>query len=911
MAKRTVREKGVSKRSKDRDRSHIRFNLRNAFVSKGENKEALYTRQVEDERDPFHNLYDRNQLIVPPYDFERLFRIYEESDVLQSCVEAMRNNIDGFGYQLQFLGDDRKDKNTPSAVLEKETASNFFDQVNENQSFTTIRKLRREDIEVLGNGAFEVIRNKLNRVQMLYYMPFKKLRLTFMDKTPINIPVKFKRDGKEIEITVKRYFRKYAQVAASGIKLRWFKEFGDPRPMSAVTGEFMDTPRIKASEIMHYKLSFGGMPYGMPRWIGAILDAMGRRSAGFVNYDLFESQGIPPMAILVSGGVLTDESLDELGDIVRSLRGIGKWNKMMLLESNVESVGLEDKGSAKIELKNLSEYRKEDQMFNQYLEATEKHIRHRFRLPPLYVGAAETFCVSADTETLTEHGWKFYDEVSSKERIATINPITKSLEFHIPEGLYIFPFDGDLLHFENRGVDSLVTPEHDMWASWYNSKDSSARTFKKIKAQNMKNSKSSRHIFQQASEKVPEFVFSSSDKIFEVPFSILTRWVGQVIGDGTVDFDGNRIRFTIKKERKKIAFLFSTKKVAHYLRIPVIENLSNSRPGYLHIALKHSELHDWLARTILDSDRTKVLPIFLFSKEMFTGLMESDGHWRNEGSSGTYSTTSKKLADSVQMLAFMLGYRARIVELFDTRTNRKQLYHVQIARTTEHIIMREDIQPVPYKGHVYCFHVENHLFVTRRNGKIAIHGNTHATAKAAQTVAEEQVFIPERMENDEATNLQIVKNELGVEQWKYKSKGPKIVGSTDIPKGVEVFSRSGAFSINHAIDQANAAFGLEMSKYDEPWADYPIPMVTELLKAGRLKGVEEIAEKIQETTSAIGAASRTPTKVTQLKLPGQSTAKKSVFSDEELKMYHSLKSIQATIERNAGYTYDETVNIGL
>lgn len=561
--------------------SHSRVDFLNTVVFKGEIDNALYSRQVEDELDPFHNLYDRNQLIVPPYDFGKLFRIYEESDVLQSCVEAMRNNIDGFGYQLQFLGDDRKDKKLPLAVAEKATVSNFFDQVNEGQSFTTIRKLRREDVEILGNGAFEVIRNRLNRIQMLYYMPFKKLRLTFLDTTPINIPITLLRDGKKVKVVVKRYFRKFAQVGASGKKLRWFKEFGDPRTMSATTGEFTLNPKIKASEIMHHKLSFGGAPYGLPRWIGAILDAMGRRSATYVNYDLFESQGIPPMAVLVSGGVLTDESIEELSDIIRSLRGVGKWNKIMLLESNVESVGLEDKGSAKIELKNLAEYRKEDQMFNQYLEATEKHIRHRFRLPPLYVGAAETF--------------------------------------------------------------------------------------------------------------------------------------------------------------------------------------------------------------------------------------------------------------------------------------------------------------------------------------------THATAKAAQTVAEEQVFIPERMESDEEVNTHIVKNELGIEQWKYKSKGPKIVGSTDIPKGVETFARSGAFSINHAIEQANAAFGLEMSKYEESWADYPIPMITELLKAGRLKNVEEIAEKVQETQTAINTASNTPvkSKVKQLQLPGQTLVKKSAFSDEELSLYHTLKSIQLTIERHSGYTYDDTANTSL
>jgi len=73
------------------------------------------------------------------------------------------------------------------------------------------------------------------------------------------------------------------------------------------------------------------------------------------------------------------------------MRGVEKWNKVLLLESNIETVGLEEKGTARIELKNLSEYRKEDQMFGNYLESTEKNIRHRFRLPPLFTGSAESF----------------------------------------------------------------------------------------------------------------------------------------------------------------------------------------------------------------------------------------------------------------------------------------------------------------------------------------------------------------------------------------------------------------------------------------------------------------------------------------------------------------------------------------
>lgn len=926
----------MAKTSKKTDRLCKRLNLRNALVTKGE-ETALFSRQVDIDRDPFTKLYDSNELIIPPYDFERLYRIYEESDVIQSCVEAMQNNIDGFGYQLQFLGDDRKEKTLPSAVLEKEIVSDFFNQVNEGQSFTTIRKLRREDIEVLGNGAFEVIRNKLGQIQMLYYMPFKYLRMTFVGTEPIDVPTTLRRNGKDIQVVVKKYFRKYAQIDSSGKKLRWFKEFGDPRTLSAVTGKYINNPTIKASEIMHYKLSFGGMPYGMPRWIGAILDAMGRRSASYVNYDLFESQGIPPLAVLVSGGVLTDESLDELSDIVRSLRGAGKWNKIMLLESNIESVGLEDKGSAKIELKNLSEYRKEDQMFNQYLESTEKHVRHRFRLPPLYIGAAE--CYSEDTETLTENGWRYYWEVKKGEKIGTINPITFELEYHVPtSNARVYDVNGPMNHFKNKVVDSLVTPNHDMWVAkrrhntqWY--KEKANKIFKT-------DNPYYRVLFQVSSSYYNE----KSIDIFSlpviqkrtgivkytkpIPMDLMLSLIGLYIGDGAYDSrDGSHgINFEVKKERKK--------KIIKYIcsQFQEFEGLSystceKSREGYEKISIYGRGLSDWMRNNCGSICYNKKIPdAFLKlnsrqSRLILEGLIATDGNVRTGRTHETlklpkacrFVTTSIELVHQVQLLAFKCGYRAVISEGHDSRPNRCDVYYVNMKKAIDVQIHNFQHEVIQYKGKVFCFEVPNHLFVTRRNGKIAIHGNsfTHATAKAAQTVAEEQVFIPERMENDEIVNIQILKNELNILQWIFKSKGPKIVGSTDIPKGVETFSRAGAFSINHAIEQANAAFGLEMSKYDELWADYPIPMVTELLKAGRLKETEGIAEKIAATNTAISSASSaaSPVKATQLKLPGQVT--KSVFSDKEIDLYRSLKAIQTTIEQYSGHTYDDTVNTGL
>lgn len=359
--------------------------------------DSLFQRQVPDEGDPFEAYYAKGMLLQPPFMFSSLYRIYEQSDVLQECIEAMIANVDGFGYQMQFTGDDRDLEGDREADSELEKAKNFFDRVNDEQSMMTIRKLMRQDYEVLGNEAFEVIRNNLGEPQMMFHIPFQRLRMTKVDRAPIPMDVLLPRNGKPVKVRMQKYMRRYCQIEITGTKLRWFKQYGDPRVLDATTGEFMkagEKPKMIASEILHFKQPFGDSVYGIPRWIGAIMDILGRRSSQYVNYDLFENQGIPPMAVMVSGGVLTDDSMEDLENMVRSLRGAGKWNKILILESNLESQGLEDKGNAKIELKNLSEYRKEDQMFGNYLSNTEKVIRHRYRFPPMYVGGVETFTLA-------------------------------------------------------------------------------------------------------------------------------------------------------------------------------------------------------------------------------------------------------------------------------------------------------------------------------------------------------------------------------------------------------------------------------------------------------------------------------------------------------------------------------------
>jgi len=114
--------------------------------------EVFVRRQDEMTDDPFRELYTRYGLIMPPYNFARLMEVYVESSILQTCVAAMRDNVHAFGYELQYLGQDQTERDKPAVNARHKQLTNFFDEVNEEESFRDVRMQWCVDFEVLGNG---------------------------------------------------------------------------------------------------------------------------------------------------------------------------------------------------------------------------------------------------------------------------------------------------------------------------------------------------------------------------------------------------------------------------------------------------------------------------------------------------------------------------------------------------------------------------------------------------------------------------------------------------------------------------------------------------------------------------------------------------------------------------------------
>ena len=385
--------------------------LHYALVAKAE-REGLESRQLSEEGTFSSQWMKEQSILKPPYDPVKLYSIVENSSILPQCIDAMALNTDGFGISFFYTGDIKQEK-SPEVLAERKELEDFFSKVNEKESFTTVRKAMRSDLETTGNGYIEIIRTASGEIGLIYQADSRYIRLQKKQKDPQQIKVKMMRGGREVTLTVNKRFRKYVMITSTARNdYRWFREYGDPRRMNATSGLYEGEEGYKpgndATEILHFKI--GNDTYGVPRWSGNVMNAMGLHSADYVNYDLFENQVVPPLAIMVSGGKLTAESVEDVKSILLGKRGIENFNKVLVLEAQSEG-DIGQNTAIKIEIQEISTARKEDSMFTTYVDRGEHRVRGSFRLPPLYLGRADTYSKStADSSKMVAEEQVFVPE---------------------------------------------------------------------------------------------------------------------------------------------------------------------------------------------------------------------------------------------------------------------------------------------------------------------------------------------------------------------------------------------------------------------------------------------------------------------------------------------------------------------
>jgi len=330
-------------------------------------------------------------ILAPPFPPASLQKAVSENNALLPCIDAMETNIDGTGWVIEPVRPEDIDGDEADDPL-KETLEAFFDEPWPGMSFRTMRMKLRRDIEKLGYGYLEVLRNAKGELLFVRHVDGRILRLVKLDD-PVPVRVTVNRLGRVFDATVDMRQRRFAQVIRN--KVVYFKEYGVERDLDKNTGEWAKkgeslSAQKRATELLYFvNKRDDRTAYGVPRWVNQMPSVLGSRKAEESNLKFFDAGGVPPVMVVVSGGVLATKTVDALNDHFNKNQA-DKY-QAIVLEAYSTSGGLDDKSQVKVQVERFGAEQIGDSLFEKYDENSELRVRRAFRLPPIFVGNSSEY----------------------------------------------------------------------------------------------------------------------------------------------------------------------------------------------------------------------------------------------------------------------------------------------------------------------------------------------------------------------------------------------------------------------------------------------------------------------------------------------------------------------------------------
>lgn len=366
-------------------------------------------------------------------------------------------------------------------------------------------------------------------------------------------------------------------------------------------------------------------------------------------------------------------------------------------------------------------------------------------------------CYVEETKFLTDSGWKYYDKITEEDKLATINPITKEIEFqHFFERVKK-EYSGDVYSVENQYTKCKVTPNHRMFVSHLPNRnrygfkyreDLSNWEFKKL--EDLING-----------DKTQYFVLNTvknNRQDYDIDIDYL-RFLGLFVSEGSVS-KGGRCLTISQTSRGKGEVFYVLSQISEKFNIKAsIHQRKNRDIVEVTWYTYNKELRERILKDVYDgeynSEKKKHLPNWItqLSKaqafELLRNMFYGDGTLiKGNENRMVYYTNNEKLALQAQILGLLCEISVNVRRPYtsiSSFTNKElTMYQVyfQFEKKLPKVIdfkryngkisckNRTDrkinigLNPEHYDGHIVCFSVPNENLITQLDGKIAIQGNT-------------------------------------------------------------------------------------------------------------------------------------------------------------------------------------------
>lgn len=359
-------------------------------------------------------------------------------------------------------------------------------------------------------------------------------------------------------------------------------------------------------------------------------------------------------------------------------------------------------------------------------------------------------CYYPDTEFLTRNGFRTYKDINEDTEIAEYDDTSDSIKF-VKAGKVYFNDTKDFVSFKSNHIDLLVTGNHRMYV--YSGNRWGIRLAEEQKKLSRTEFKVSTKLDNGEIKKQADFIefpASTYRDSFKISINDFCQLIGYIITDGGTckKKGGQRVIYFCQSEVKenvlrdmqdlncRLNNLFKERVEDITNKETIISGRKAKAHGKFHtFSMASVYLYDYIVNNFGGSlKKDRYLPNWFMSlpieniRHFLQSVLDCDGEHDNRKNRNYIgiSFQSKRLCDDFQILMFRMGHRA-IYHSF-TNENGTTMYRMSITFNTDRVRIdnRNCVKDVHFDNTVraVCYSVPTGLLVVRRNGKIAICGNT-------------------------------------------------------------------------------------------------------------------------------------------------------------------------------------------
>jgi len=338
--------------------------------------------------------YDKTGAKAPPYNLDALAHFLEVNTWHYRCVKAKAISTAGLGFDFVAPEGVKEPKDENKRKLQE-----FFNHPNDEMTWGEVLENVLTDFEALGNGYFEVVRNRFGQgpPKAIFHIPAVTMRVRKDKKGFIQ-----QRENKMV------YFRNFGSDPADADSF-------DPRDLPAPHAsrqagkDKADGKRRLLNEVIHLKNYHPRSSYyGLPDFLPALRALVGNKKAGDFNISFFENNAVPQYAIIVKGGELARGTRKRIEEYFRThIKGAA--HKTLILE-----VVQEEGEKVDIEIKPLSVDVK-DASFRMFRTDNAEEIRVAHGVPGRLIGLTEKGGLGGAGEGATQQEIFKYHVIEPKQ----------------------------------------------------------------------------------------------------------------------------------------------------------------------------------------------------------------------------------------------------------------------------------------------------------------------------------------------------------------------------------------------------------------------------------------------------------------------------------------------------------------